>query len=215
MLKYFIALALLAFTVACNQYTNPETTASAQSPARPEPKTQVRDAATAEAQAAAKRFWSLYLTQCGDSYYEYHQDWFSEENQTRPRVHFTQYKHVSFAAVKPRPVTEADRENGYSWRGLAVMNYKLFRTYDSDNGGWGSWIDGSAYEWKMARFKGHWQFGLNVGFTEDITTIDTDSVPPRIYPSSVHQWRRLETRSCGGIPGASEYSEKHAEGREK
>jgi hypothetical protein len=152
------------------------------------PKAKAQTVSDVEAQAAAKRYWNLVLTQCGDSYfYEYDQGLDGIGRKT------TQYKRISFPARTaipgPIPLSEADRANGLSWDGRIVVTYGLNRTYS--DGEWSRWEDGVRTEKQMKKYKGHWFVG-SIEFDEDTVDIEL-----------LHKW------ACSEIPGTPEHGKQH------
>jgi TonB family protein len=100
------------------------------------PLAQAQITPSADPQAAANRFWTNRLTRCGDSYYaDYRGDGGPIE----------QYRMPSFPPPLPATMTEADRQNGYLWRGWAYATGKTWRSYSKQAGskqeGWGPWHD--------------------------------------------------------------------------
>ena len=103
---------------------------SAQPPARGGRSAQ---AATTEADLAARRLWDAVLTKCGDSYL------------LRDGDSTEEYRQVSFRTVSIK-LSDADRLNGKDWLGAAVLSAHVWRKTDFDgNGtarGWGEWNNG-------------------------------------------------------------------------
>lgn len=107
---------------------------------------------TPEAQAAATKFWSSVLTQCGDSYYE-----------SVVGDYVFRYLHPYFE-LKSDAVTGTDKLNGYRWRGTAILRGKSYKTW-SEKYGWSEWEEAGKV-WKGGFDKGNHGYYVNDMFLE-------------------------------------------------
>jgi hypothetical protein len=110
---------------------------------------------TAQAQEEARKFWAARMVKCGDSFY-----WKTSSRGIRPEL--IQAKYFDFT-VTSRPVTEADRLNGITWKGATQGRFSVYRYYKS-NEGWTRWFQGqssgiglSSSESLMERRNGQWK----------------------------------------------------------
>jgi hypothetical protein len=170
MLKIVIALFFCFFASAANAQT----------------------VSSSEAEAAARKYWNLVLTQCSDSYY-YSWERILDGTET------TQYKRISIPArmaVMILEPSEADRLNGLTWRGTIVVNVGLNRKFSTINGRreWSDWSDGHQIKLGMWKDKGHWL--VNPNEWGDGSSIDIEL---------------LHKSSCMDIPGTQEYDKSHPE----
>lgn len=154
--------------------------------------TNAQTVSSSEAEAAARKYWNLVLTQCSDSYY-YSWERILDGTET------TQYKRISFPArmaVMILGPSEADRLNGLTWRGTIVVNVGLNRKFSTINGRreWSEWSDGHQIKLGMWKDKGHWL--VNPNEWGDGGSIDIEL---------------LHKSSCMDIPGTQEYDKSHPE----
>jgi hypothetical protein len=112
----------------------------------------------AEARTLALRVWEKGLVKCGDSYYTYRRGDYLDDrgrlmrvDEHGPReVHpndylgLAEYKGISFStvAVKPEPLSYADRLNGVQWKGDVMLpSFSVYRYRDRSYGKWQPWQD--------------------------------------------------------------------------
>ncbi len=166
---------------------------------------------TAEAHVAADRLWNLILAHCGDSYYFQFDDGSG----------FEQYQAPSFPLPIATRISEADRQNGYTWRGWAVVTGKIYRSYSSKNARWDEWQDSAkdslgsgannvVLSWRMWKLKGHWHFSQTDIFGS-VDEVDLDSMPPKFIHHGAllgdQPPKPMSKMSCAVVPGTKEFAQ--------
>jgi hypothetical protein len=164
-------------------------------------------------QAAANRLWATILTHCGDSYHYAN--------------HGIRFRQPSFPPVVPDLLTEADRLNGYRWRGWAYLTGKVYA--HCDKGGCSEWYNSEQdvktkranvfLKVKIWNLNGNWHFkevdldrlamqlpdsGDEIGLDPPTITSfrnffygNVMSASPKVVP--------FKTLTCAEIPGTAEY----------
>ena len=138
------------------------------------------------------------------------------------------YKQPSFPQVLPEPLTEADRENGYRWKGWAYVTGKVWRDYLKD-GRWDDWRDSNTgyhikredvfKEAEMWNLNGHWEFRLDIKrifeYMHTGATVDLD--PPTITTEEFGEPKVVPLRkpTCAQIPGTPEYEKQQVVDKQK
>jgi hypothetical protein len=211
------AKVLLAIVVsacaACGQAGRASAHASSD-PESPSTSASGQSASIDSPQAAANRLWAAILTQCGDSYYPVNSPF--------------RFRQPSFPPVVPDRVTEADRLNGFRWRGWAYVTGKVYAI--CDEGGCGQWYDSEEdvktkrqdvfLKMEMWNLNGHWHF-KEVNFRkpreDDFLKGSGDEIgldPPTLtsFPGVVDQGLGrtpytvpLRKQTCAQVPGTPEY----------
>jgi hypothetical protein len=134
------------------------------------PNMQGQTAAAVEAQTAANRLWSLIVAHCGDSYYSRNYNFVFGE--------YIRFQNPSFSPPIANRLSPADRENGYSWRGFAVIKGLTYHVYDAKSG-WGDAKDSSEIvRWYMWNLKGQWH--ASTGSIGGSYQINLDAEAPTI-----------------------------------
>jgi len=122
----------------------------------------------AEALAQYQNLFDSHYVQCGDSYYTRH-TWkrsiLCDKGYENDMVlSILQLKDVSFFVIS-HGVGEAEKLNGYEWKGAIGANYKAGRYYEQDKG-WSEWesrlfrlSDSSPNILTVTKKNGAWQFG--------------------------------------------------------
>jgi len=103
----------------------------------------------AEARVQAQWFTDKTITKCGDSYYYWNDEregWISE------------FKGMQ-VWTSPRGLSDADRLNGYEWRGEAGVNCSVWRLYTTPRG-WSKWMDcaTATQELRLHKLNGRWYY---------------------------------------------------------
>lgn len=91
------------------------------------------DHSSSEADAAAKNYLAKRMVSCGGASYEWSLD--------SPRT-VIQYRDLSYK-VESRGLTDADKLNGYEWRGIIHLTFSVFRVAQQTTLGprWSDWSD--------------------------------------------------------------------------
>lgn len=212
-----VPTVIMSACAACGQSGRASATVSSK-PESQSTSARGRSASSDDPQAAANRLWAATPTQCGDSYYE---------GVLGDGI--CRYKQPSFPQVLPEPLTEADRENGYRWKGWAYVTGKVLRDYLKD-GRWDDWRDSNTgwytkredvfKEAEMWNLNGHWKFRLDIKrifeFMHTGATVDLDSPTitteefagePKVVP--------LRKPTCARIPGTPEHEKQQAVDKQK
>jgi hypothetical protein len=102
-------------------------------------------ASTSEADAQAKQYWDKNVKQCGSRYFQLDFSLYGTSGVYR------EYKGFSYA-VWPSGLTEADKLNGYEWKGFTSLHSNSYRTLFGRR--WSEWKDGSPEPSGVAMFVG-------------------------------------------------------------
>jgi hypothetical protein len=93
-----------------------------------------RQALDSEAELQAKRFWDKTMMQCGNRSFIGNAD---KEEPTGSR-YLVEYKGLSFKLTN-YPLTDADKLNGYEWKGRMTRKAKAWHTWPDMMRQWASW----------------------------------------------------------------------------
>jgi TonB family protein len=221
--KVVLTVIFASACAACGQIGRASVSASSDSQSSPPSGGGQSASGEVDPQAAASRLWAAILTQCGDSFY-----------LVNSAMRFRQ---PSFPPVLPDRVTEADRFNGFRWRGWAYLTGKVYAYCDKK--GCSRWYDSEEdvktkrenvfLKMTMWNLNGHWHFKyadfrkpdpLAVQLSDNGDEIDLD--PPTIttFPDMLYkglgaspQTVPLKKLTCAQIPGTSEYERASASER--
>jgi hypothetical protein len=127
-----------------------------------------------EAEREAQEWWDKTVAKCGEDYYLFN-EWIEMDNLRSARVEsdikkkaLFQFKNADLN-LRPSPVIEADRLNGYEWKGRAEVMASSYRRYDEKSGRWESWSEGvpkfpnpmtgerNTLGIYLAKYKGNWE----------------------------------------------------------
>lgn len=112
---------------------------------------EVKSQLRSEAEARAQNWWTESVARCGD--YNYLRVQWSDffMNNLVERDALFQFK-PSFASVKEKTLTEADKLNGFEWEGTIQIPVVAHRYYDFRLNKWIGWLDGAPmYEVSVLR----------------------------------------------------------------
>ena len=120
-----------------------------------------------EGQRKGEEYWYSVLTQCGTQYYV--------KNPSLDMVY--QFNDVSIETTPSQP-TDASRQNGVEWRGVARLRSKTSRTRIGDHE-WDSWRNGSVLPSgavTVERINGNWLFDGKEKPTPILRVVDCSKV---------------------------------------
>ena len=100
----------------------------------------------------AKQYWDKNVKQCGSRYFQLDFSLYGGSGGYR------EYKGFAYI-VWPTPLTEADKLNGFEWKGFTSLNSKSYRTLFG--GRWSEWKDGSPEPSGVAMLVGSLAVPLN------------------------------------------------------
>jgi hypothetical protein len=121
-----------------------------------------------EAQSEAEKYWNSLLTKCGGTTYG------KDNRQAVDQIY--EFRDLSIR-IKPRKLTDADKQNGIEWTGDANLESKISRVLTGDK--WGPWREGSIWlnSETMQKTNGQWKFGVVEGARAPLRTFDCSELP--------------------------------------
>jgi len=131
-----IAISIIALLlVSCSRVPPP-----------PRPVSQNPDVLNAEAQAGYRKQFDRIFTDCGGFHYtQLHEEYRSKKpgGPQHNGIFIYRIKGVNFK-FNPQTLTEADKQNGFEWKGAVGFIYDTARVYEQGKG-WGKWLPRVGY----------------------------------------------------------------------
>ena len=142
---------------------------------------------------AAKQYWDRMGKHCGDSFYinaDFNNigEWIVGGYYQRPGGP-TEFKGFTFSELE-KPLTEADRLNGFEWSGQTAMTASTYRSWESGN--WTQWNDvstslGFNSFFSVPLFKKNGQWFYNFLRLNEGVAIDSFPFPPAVNCNATPQ----------------------------
>jgi len=114
---------------------------------------------SSEADAQAKRYWDKEVKRCGDRYFVLARSWGGVAT-------YTEYKGFSYAVVG-EGLTDADKLNGYEWKGSTGAHFNSYRQFSGSGRRWSEWKDGGSAFYngvgsstELSKINGQWYYGF-------------------------------------------------------
>ena len=122
----------------------------------------------AEAQTEAEKYWNSLLTKCGGTTYG------KDNREAVDQIY--EFRDLSIR-IKPRKLSDANKQNGIEWSGDAYLESKTSRILGTDS--WGPWKEGSIWlnSQKMEKANGQWKIGMIESSKPPLRTFDCSELP--------------------------------------